>query len=697
LAAVLKPGRLLGNYRIDGVLGQGGMGIVYEATQLSLQRTVALKVIGADVSADASFRERFRLEGLIQAALDHPHIVTVFEAGEHERNLFIAMRLVRGPTLKDMIIARDLDAGRALRILAPIGDALDTAHAAGLIHRDVKPQNILVGPRDHAYLADFGLMKPVGQRGLTRTGQFVGSIDYIAPEQINSEEATARTDVYALGAVLFEALTGIVPYPKASDAAVLYAHMSDDPPRVTDQRPELPVALDRVIAAAMAKSPEDRPASAAQLLRQAERAFGRPTRAAMRKPGPFENPEEAGVRPPEARVSTVESQRKLQPPPASERTASRALAPAPAARTPTHPPGASQRADPPGRRDEPGAETVDERDQVRRAPTPVVLEPRPRGSRHALALHGLRRPWSAVALLVAILATCGYLVGRSSVSDARGDARRVGAGGISIVLPRGWARSGRATPPPGLRFGRPLLTATAVSPPDYGLVAGIVPDAVGSDLIPASFAHRLRASARVGTAVRLRRLEGLRYNGVGLRGTSRAVNVFAVSTSRSGAAIVACYGPGSNPAPRVLDACSRSAASLEVDRDGAYPLGPDAGYAARLGAILTAFGVQRVAGRKALKDAGERDTQASAADALARAAAKAARAAAAMTTSARDREAHGALVRGFTASRDGYVRMASAARTADREHFASGAADVRRAEATIASAMSSLAKLGYKT
>src|SRR5215217_7679658 len=272
------------------------MGVVYEATQLSLNRTVALKLLATNLGEDPAFRERFRREGLLQAGIEHPNIVTVYEAGESDHGLFMAMRLVRGPNLKDMIVSRELDAGRTLRILRPIADALDTAHDAGLIHRDIKPQNILVGGRDHAYLADFGLTKVSGEKGLTKTGQFVGTLDYISPEQIRGQNATAASDVYALAAVLYECLTGVVPYPKDSEAAVLYAHMSDEPPSVSEARPELPAPLDAVIRKAMSKNPEERHGSASELMRDAEEAFSRKTRAAMTPPGPLESPEEAGIR-----------------------------------------------------------------------------------------------------------------------------------------------------------------------------------------------------------------------------------------------------------------------------------------------------------------------------------------------------------------------------------------------------------------
>ena len=326
---MLDKGTKVAGYEIEGILGHGGMGVVYEARQLSLGRTVALKILAGTLGMDPSFKERFRHEGRIQAALDHPHIVTIFEAGEWDDSLFIAMRLVRGPNLKEMIIARELEGARTLRILRPIAEALDSAHEAGLIHRDIKPQNILVGSRDRAYLADFGLTKGIDDAGLTQTGQFVGTIDYIAPEQIRGEPATNACDIYALSAVLYECLTGAVPYPKPSDAAVMYAHLSEPPPLVTDQRPELPPNLDEVICKAMDKDPKSRYASATDLIDEAERALGKRVRAVITPPGPIEGPEEAGIREKEARVPTRPERVRRHPEPVPD--------PAPAPAAPTTP------------------------------------------------------------------------------------------------------------------------------------------------------------------------------------------------------------------------------------------------------------------------------------------------------------------------------------------------------------------------
>ena len=206
------------------------MGAVYEATQLSLNRVVALKLLAPNLSDDPGFRARFEREGQVQAGLDHEHIVPVFEAGQSEYGLFLAMRLIAGPTLKQLILDGDLDPRRSVRLLAQVAYALDAAHEAGLIHRDIKPQNILIGRGDHAYLADFGLIKAPDEARLTGTGQFIGTIDYVAPEQIQGDPATPASDCYALTGVLYECLTGEVPFPKPSEAATLHAHVMSPPP-----------------------------------------------------------------------------------------------------------------------------------------------------------------------------------------------------------------------------------------------------------------------------------------------------------------------------------------------------------------------------------------------------------------------------------------------------------------------------------
>jgi YVTN family beta-propeller protein len=275
--AGFSTGSAFAGYRIDGLAGRGGMGVVYRATQVGLDRPVALKLIIPELADDISFRERFRRESQLAASIDHPNVIPVYEAGEAEGRLFIAMRYVEGTDLGTLIARTgNLDPPRAIRILEQVAAALDAAHRRGLVHRDVKPANILITEdgEEHAYLTDFGLTKrTTSAGGLTGTGQFVGTLDYIAPEQIRGETADARVDVYALGCVLFHSLTGRTPYDRESDVAKMYAHLSDPPPRVTESAPNISPALDDVVRRAMSKDREDRHPSAGDLGRAARAAL----------------------------------------------------------------------------------------------------------------------------------------------------------------------------------------------------------------------------------------------------------------------------------------------------------------------------------------------------------------------------------------------------------------------------------------
>jgi DNA-binding beta-propeller fold protein YncE len=272
---VLAPGAIVGGYRIESVAGRGGMGIVYRATQIALDRPVALKLLATDLAQDEAFRERFQRESRLLASIDHPNVITVHEAGEHEGRLFIAMRYVVGTDLRELIKAEGgLEAQRAADLLAQAAAGLDAAHARGLIHRDVKPANILIDGRDgaeHAYLSDFGLTKQVGSSAaeLTATGQWVGTVDYIAPEQVLGHHVDARADVYALGCVLYTALTGNVPFERPSAIATVFAHVNDPPPSLREALPNVPLALDAAVTRVLAKDPDDRFQSAGDLGRAA--------------------------------------------------------------------------------------------------------------------------------------------------------------------------------------------------------------------------------------------------------------------------------------------------------------------------------------------------------------------------------------------------------------------------------------------
>jgi len=259
-AADHRLGMDLAAYRIEAVIGRGGMGVVYRARHRHLQRTAAVKVLAPEFAHTEDVRERFLRESRAAAAMEHPNIVAVYDAGEFEGELYIAMQYVEGEDLA-AILAREgrLTVERTLGILGQVADALDAAHAQGLIHRDVKPGNVLLDSR-RAYLSDFGLTKRITSgSALTRSGDVLGTIDFLAPEQVEGlPNLDGRTDVYALGCVMYSCLAGSPPYQRDSDMAVLYAHVRDRPPSIAQLRPELPAGLDAVMARAMAKKPRDR-------------------------------------------------------------------------------------------------------------------------------------------------------------------------------------------------------------------------------------------------------------------------------------------------------------------------------------------------------------------------------------------------------------------------------------------------------
>src|SRR3954462_14870806 len=246
------------------------MGVVYLAEQVRLRRYVAIKLIVPELAEDDEFRRRFERESQLAASIDHPNVIPVYEAGEAEDVLFISMRYVEGHDLRAIIKASGrLAAVLAARLVAQLGDALDAAHAHGLVHRDVKPANVLVAG-EHAYLTDFGLTKHVSSSsGITHTGQWVGTLGYVAPEQISGGPLDARVDVYSLGCVLFEALTGRVPYPKDSDVAKMFAHLNEPPAAVSSLVPDAGWGFDAVVTRALAKAPEQRYPSAGDLGRAA--------------------------------------------------------------------------------------------------------------------------------------------------------------------------------------------------------------------------------------------------------------------------------------------------------------------------------------------------------------------------------------------------------------------------------------------
>jgi serine/threonine-protein kinase len=280
MSSSTRIGTTVAGYRLEKLLGRGGWSVVYLAEHMRLGRKVALKLLSPALSEDDSFRERFEHESRRAAEIDHPNIVPIYDAGSAEGQFFIAMRYVQGADLKTLLKGDGpLSIGRTLYLLEQAASALDAAHERNLVHRDVKPANILIEePSDRVFLTDFGVVKHTASHGLTRTGFFIGTVDYAAPEQIEGLPVDARTDVYALGCVLYECLVGRAPFDRDAEVAVMHAHLTEEPPSLRSARPDLPRELDRVIGGAMAKDKEDRPSSCEDLIDAAHAAaLGRGT------------------------------------------------------------------------------------------------------------------------------------------------------------------------------------------------------------------------------------------------------------------------------------------------------------------------------------------------------------------------------------------------------------------------------------
>jgi serine/threonine-protein kinase len=285
MAIEIEIGGVLAGFRIERLLGSGAMGAVYLSEDVHLHRKVAIKVLAPELAADERFRKRFLVESQLAASLDHPNIVPIYGAGEDGGLLYLAMRYVEGYDLRELVDSTPggLDPALAVRLLGPVADALDAAHALGLVHRDVKPANVIVAAEtEQPYLCDFGLARhATSAESLTGTQGFIGTIAYIAPEQIASGNVDARADVYSLGCVLFECLTGAPPFARDTDLRVIFAHVNEPPPLLTAARPELPPQIDAVVQKALAKEPDERYSTCSELLTDVAAALdvGAPAKA----------------------------------------------------------------------------------------------------------------------------------------------------------------------------------------------------------------------------------------------------------------------------------------------------------------------------------------------------------------------------------------------------------------------------------
>lgn len=275
----LEVGSVFAGHRIEELVGTGGMGHVYRATELAMDRPVALKVLRPELSADPRQRARFKREARVCAALDHPHAMPLFHADEQDGRLFLTMHFVEGPDLHDYVRERGpLPARLAVDVLLRVCGALDSAHEQGLVHRDIKPANVMMGGSEespHPYLTDFSLVRGLDEEEtITKAGAIVGTLDYMAPEQIRGEAAVGRhADIYAVGCVLVFMLTAEPPYPRDTEPAKMWGHLGEPPPKVSELAPGTPALLDQVVATAMAKRPEDRFPSASYLADAAKLAL----------------------------------------------------------------------------------------------------------------------------------------------------------------------------------------------------------------------------------------------------------------------------------------------------------------------------------------------------------------------------------------------------------------------------------------
>ncbi len=650
MATDARIGSELAGYRIEAPIGRGGMGVVYRAEQLRLGRKVALKLLAPEMAENEGFRARFEHESRLAALLDHPNIVPLFEAGEADGLLFISMRYVEGTDLRDLLSREGrLDPERALAIAAQVASALDAAHGRGLVHRDVKPGNILIASDsaadrpEHCYLTDFGLTKDTSSPvELTATGTFVGTIDYIAPEQIEGASPAGLGDQYALGCVLFECLTGQLPFAREDELGVMWAHLQDQPPVVTAVRPDLPPAIDAVITRALAKDPEQRYATCTAMVAAARAAL---LPDAIVAPAAVTRAHDSPVIP--TNPTRVNRANVAAPPLAAPPLAA---TPGPAAAPPLAAPTDERRGPP---------------------PAPPAAPPPARGTA------ARRGPFLALAgALVVAAAVAGALIGKGGSDKPAPAAGKVAANDqLELTYKAPWVSGGDANVVPGLELTRPIVLANG----DGRIVAGRIAKP-GPGLLP----DGLRVGAT--DAVFLGVVPALRHTGVPARG-GRHATVFVVPTDQGPQAIV-CTSVAASP-------CEAVAATLHLRSATALDVHPNQAYAAGLGRLLADQSRSESADRRALAKARTGKAQAvAAASAAAHQGALARRAkllAPDMPRAANDAVA--AAIAGISRS---YARLASAAGAEDAARYRAAGAALRGAHADLAHAITSLKLLAYQ-
>ena len=676
---MLGRGDVLGRYEIEDMIGIGGMAIVYRAKQLTLGRSVALKLLAAEFTSD-DFQERFRREGKLAASLDHSNIVPVYDADEADGRLFIAMRLVEGETLAERVRKGAIPSSKTLSLLKPIASALDAAHDAGLVHRDVKPQNILLSRSDHPYLADFGIAKGDStSTSLTSAGAFVGTVNYASPEQICGEELTAQTDVYALTVVLYECLAGRVPFLRETDVAVLHAHLHDAPPGLPEKNGHGSLeAVNAVIARGMAKDPPNRFRSAGELLEAAELALAGTKLSATRPPAngrsaPVRDAEETWVNLPVPPAPTAPAapngnraarqRASLARPGALLDAAARAITGVPAEALQTR-----------GAKTAPavGAAIPD------LSPGPAAAPPRRRTPRR------VRRRRALAAVPVAALGGALVLLliphgGGSGLNTAQ-------AGFVSLHYPAHWHPApAQAQPRDGVRL---TPEADLSGPGGAVLRAGHVsaPAAAAAGLPPAL--SQSAAGTPTTTATTLDSAPGRRYSGALTSGGRFAAYVFAGS---AGDIALICEGPTASAVAGCAQVVSDSRISAKI-----LPAEPNATVAAGLRKALSPLGKTRAAVGSALASS-DLATRAGGAARLATADRAASKATLKIKAGPRRANALQGLAAGIAAEAGALDRLGSAINGRDHSAYRSARAGVRKAEASIKHSLATLKVAGYGT
>jgi serine/threonine-protein kinase len=666
---MLQTGDTLAGYRVEGVAGVGGMGVVYRATQMSLDRPVALKVLSSTLVGNRTFRERFRREGRHAAALDHPNIIPVYEAGESNGLMFIAMRLVDGPSLADLIETNSISGSEALRVVGAIASALDAAHEAGLVHRDIKPQNILLTRAGHPYLADFGITKGTDHGDLTHSGDFVGSLNYVAPEQIDGSDVTGASDIYSLTAVLFHCLSGLHPYERESDAALMHAHLTAPAPTLGERGIVAPPALDEVFRVGMAKMPAQRYSTATELVEACRRALALVDADALERYPAFaaEGAPSWSAPSPEPWSAPPAP---VAPTPEPEPFAWATAPPAPPVDVPAAVPAYAAPAVPepaiPAQRDLTAAD-------FRRAFTDQPVQPPPARSVSPEVLGGL-------ALLLLVLApVSGYALGHTGSPPA---SKRASSAALTLEHDATWAPT-RA----GIR-GLKLTQAVKLRRGDgLKLAAGRLPTfALGFDPVPPALRRRFAGRTQDAT-IRLGGATASRH-AVALDSGGRLW--LALVPDSKGWIAVACEGPGADRDT----ACPAVASSLTIRGASAVPLGPSKQVATAIGGAIDDLNRSRKSAARPLRST----SLVVRAHALGRVAAAHTRAAN-ILTGLRIRPQEGPLVAGLAdalrAQSPKLVALASATTRRRRADYNTARSAIRRQDRRVAAALRRLRSIGY--